>query len=137
MTDPVALAAAKPAEIASTQQQQPSAGAAQRFDPADTKLFANMMQGMPVPPPSVAGGPSTLGDAAKALAAQLSGNVRSYEDMRRSMLESMDLSDPIKTMFALTDHSMEAHTMFAKLHISTGLASAATGLFGTLLKNQQ
>jgi hypothetical protein len=27
--------------------------------------------------------------------------------------------------------------MFAKLHISTGLASAATSLFGTLLKNQQ
>lgn len=135
MTDPVALAAAKPAEIASTQQQP--AGAAQRFDPADTKLFANMMQGMQVPPPSVTGGPSTLGDAAKALAAQLSGNVRSYDDMRRSMLEAMDLSDPIKTMFVLTDHSMEAHTMFAKLHISTGLASAATGLFGTLLKNQQ
>lgn len=135
MTDPVALAA-QPAEIAATQQQQ-AAGSAQRFDPADTKLFANMMQGMPVPPPSVAGGPSTLGDAAKAVAAQLSGNVRSYEDMRRSMLEAMDLSDPIKTMFVLTDHSMEAHTMFAKLHISTGLASAATGLFGTLLKNQQ
>jgi hypothetical protein len=27
--------------------------------------------------------------------------------------------------------------MFTKMHISTGLASAATSLFGTLLKNQQ
>jgi hypothetical protein len=81
--------------------------------------------------------PSALGDAAKSLAAQFSGNVRSYEDMRKSMLESIDMSDPIKTMFVMTDHSMEAHMMFAKMHISTGLASAATSLFGTLLKNQQ
>lgn len=141
MTDPVTLAA-RPPEVASTQAAQTtsphdSGAAGRRFDPAETKLFANMMQGVQVPPIPVGGGPSALGDAAKAIAAQLTGNVRSYDEMRRSMLESMDLSDPIKTMFMLTDHTMEAHTMFAKLHISTGLASAATGLFGTLLKNQQ
>ncbi|AKJ32081.1 hypothetical protein [Caldimonas brevitalea] len=134
MTDAASLAA-KPAEIAATN------GAAQapatRFDPAETQLFANMMQGVPTTPVSANTGPSALGDAAKAVAAQFSGNVRSYEEMRRSMLESIDLSDPVKTMFVLTDHSMQAHTMFAKLHISTGLASAATSLFGTLLKNQQ
>lgn len=136
MTDPVALAAA-PAQATGSASSTAAPQAPRQFDPAETKMFANMMQGVATPPASVTGGPSALGDAAKALAAQLGGNVRSYEEMRRSMLESIDLSDPIKTMFVMTDHAMEAHVMFAKLHISTGLASAATSLFGTLLKNQQ
>ncbi|MDR6859019.1 hypothetical protein C7T35_22335 [Variovorax sp. WS11] len=140
MTDPIASAAASapPPEVAgpgaAQQQQQNTSGS--RFDPGDTRMFANMMQGVQAPPPALAG-PSAIGDAAKSLAAQFSGNVRSYEEMRHSMLESIDLSDPIKTMFVMTDHAMEAHMMFAKMHISTGLASAATSLFGTLLKNQQ
>jgi hypothetical protein len=140
MTDPIASAAASapPPEVAgpgaAQQQQQSTSGS--RFDPGDTRMFANMMQGVQAPPPALAA-PSAIGDAAKSLAAQFSGNVRSYEEMRHSMLESIDLSDPIKTMFVMTDHAMEAHMMFAKMHISTGLASAATSLFGTLLKNQQ
>ena len=134
MTDPVSLAA-PPAELSAVSgARPPQAGG---FDPAETRLFANMLQGVAPPPLATSGGPSVLGVAAKAFAAQMSGNVRSYEEMRRSLLESVDLSDPIKSMFALTDHSMQAHMMFAKLHISTGLASAATSLFGTLLKNQQ
>jgi len=141
MTDPIASAAASapPPEVAGpgAAQQQPQQGAGNpRFDPGDTRMFANMMQGVQAPPPALAG-PSAIGDAARSLAAQFSGNVRSYEEMRHSMLESIDLSDPIKTMFVMTDHAMEAHMMFAKMHISTGLASAATSLFGTLLKNQQ
>lgn len=136
MTDPVSIStttAVNAHEVAArSNAQAPQRG----FDPAETRLFANMMQGAPLPPPATSA-PSALGDAAMAYAAQLSGNVRSYEDMRKSMLESIDLSDPIKTMFALTDHSMQAHMTFARLHISTGLASAATSLFGTLLKNQQ
>ena len=130
MTDPVALGAAA-ADIAAANAPR----ATPRLDPAETKMFANMMQGVPMP--AGGAGPSSLRDAAMAYAAQFSGNVRSFEEMRRSMLDSIDMSDPIKTMFAMTDHSMQAHTMFAKLHISTGLASAATSLFGTLLKNQQ
>ncbi|MDP9604837.1 hypothetical protein ABL840_28765 [Variovorax sp. NFACC27] len=137
MTDPTALVAAgaQPAGVSGPAAPQQSA-APSRLDPGETRMFANMMQGVQAPPSAVAA-PSALGDAAKALASQLSGNVRSYEEMRRSMLESIDMSDPIKTMFAMTDHAMEAHMMFAKMHISTGLASAATSLFGTLLKNQQ
>jgi hypothetical protein len=137
MTDPTALVAAgaPPAGVSAAAAQQ-QAGAPSRLDPGETRMFANMMQGVQAPPSSVAA-PSALGDAARALAAQFSGSVRSYEEMRHSMLESIDMSDPIKTMFAMTDHAMEAHMMFAKMHISTGLASAATSLFGTLLKNQQ
>lgn len=131
MTDPVALVTPT-AEVAAT--NAPGSRTAP-LDPGETRMFANMMQGAALPAPG--GGSGTLRDAAMAYAAQLSGNVRSYEEMRRSMLQSIDLSDPIKTMFALTDHSMEAHSTFARLHISTGLASAATSLFSTLLKNQQ
>ena len=39
-------------------------------------------------------------------------------------------------MVVMTDHSMQAHAMFTKLHIATGLAGATTSLFGGLLKNQ-
>lgn len=133
MTDPVALTTPA-ADVASSASRSSPAAAP---DPAETKMFANMMQGGVPHAAGSAAGPGSLRDAAMAYAAQFSGNVRSYEEMRRSMLESIDMSDPIQTMFAMTDHSMQAHTMFAKLHISTGLASAATSLFGTLLKNQQ
>ena len=132
MTDPGTLS--MPPVDATTAPQAPTP---KSFDPGETRMFANLMQGVPTPPTGVGGGPSTLHDAAMAYASQFSGNVRSYEDMRRSLLESIDLSDPIKSMFLLTDHSMQAQMMFTKLHISTGLASAATSLFGTLLKNQQ
>jgi hypothetical protein len=142
MTDPIASAAisapppeatASAASANATQAQQtvrPS-----HFEPGETRMFANMMQGVQAPVGTSA--PSAIGDAAKSLAAQLSGNVRSMEDMRKSMLESIDFADPIKTMFVMTDHAMEANMMFARMHISTGLASAATSLFGSLLKNQQ
>jgi hypothetical protein len=140
MTDPTALAAAgvSPPEMAGAAAQQ-QAAVSTRFDPGETRMFASMMHGSPgaAAAPSASNGTTVFGDTAKSLAAQFSGNERSYEDLRRSMLQSVDLSDPIKTMFVMTDHSMEAHMMFAKMHISTGLASAATSLFGTLLKNQQ
>ncbi|MDH6594274.1 hypothetical protein M2165_004163 [Variovorax sp. TBS-050B] len=143
MTDPVASSAAAgalPPEAASAATAAPSAAAPpsagpSQFDPGETRMFANMMQGMQATGGTAA--PSAIGDAAKSLAAQLSGNVRSIEDMRKSMLESIDFADPIKTMFVMTDHAMEANMMFARMHISTGLASAATSLFGSLLKNQQ
>jgi hypothetical protein len=81
-------------------------------------------------------GSASLLEAARAMGQEVGGS-RSLQEMRSSMLASVDLRDPIGTMFALTDHSLEAHAMFARLHISSGLASAANNLFGTLLKNQQ
>jgi hypothetical protein len=140
MTDPIAVGAvgatAPTAHASPTAGSTPSAGAqtAKQPDPAETRTFATLMHGVPT---SVSQGPSSLSDAARAYAAQLSGNVRSHEEIRRSMLESIDLNDPIKTMFVMTDHSLQAHSMFTRLHVSTGLANAATSLFGTLLKNQQ
>ncbi|MED5622304.1 hypothetical protein [Ideonella sp. BN130291] len=132
---PVATAAEAAASTGATS----SAQAAPAIDPGQARMFARLMGpgGLAAAGFSPAAAPDTLQGAAQALAAQLGGNVRSFEEMRASMLQSIDLSDPIRTMFALTDHAMEAQMTFAKLHISTGLASAATSLFGTLLKNQQ
>lgn len=131
MTDPVT-------QISAAAVNAPAGGAAQTsLDPAQTRMFARMMQGTVPASPLSSSGPGALSDAMRGYAAQLSGSVNNYEEMRRDMLASIDLRDPIKTMFSLTDHSLQAHMMFARLHISTGLASAATGLFGTLLKNQQ
>ncbi|HET7868299.1 MAG TPA: hypothetical protein VFL86_28140 [Burkholderiaceae bacterium] len=133
MTDPLSLATVRdPAAAAAPTQPRRVA-----LDPGDTRLFAQMMNGTPPPGAQATFSSGSLGDAAQAYAAQLTGHSRSLEDIRRSMLESVDFNDPLKTMFAMTDHSMQAHMSFAKLHISTGLASAATSLFGSLLKNQQ
>jgi len=134
MTDPIALAASPnaAASVAPATPTQPP------LDPGETRVFAHMMMGGgALPGGAVAGGASPIRDAAMAYAAQLSGNHRSLEELRSGMLAAYDPSDPVKTMFAMTDLSMQAQTTFAKLHISTGLASAATSLFGTLLKNQQ
>jgi len=104
--------------------------------PAETMDFARLMQG---PPGAAVHAHESTGvaDGARSLAARFGDNLRSFEDMRHSMLQSVDLRDPIKTMFAMTDHAIEANMMFTKLHISTSLASSATSLFSTLLKNQQ
>jgi hypothetical protein len=135
MTDPIALStAAQPAQAAAG-ADAPGAVRQQAFDPVETRMFARMMQGVNLPPPSVAA-PSTMRDAAMSVVAQLSGNP-TIEDLRRGILASFDARDPIRTMVAMTDYSMQAHAMFTKLHIATGLASAATSLFGGLLKNQQ
>jgi hypothetical protein len=105
-------------------------------NPADAQRFAQLLSAPSPSAAQTAPGAGSLLEAAQAIGQEL-GGTRSLQEMRSSMLASVDLRDPIGTMFALTDHSLEAHAMFARLHISSGLASAATNLFGTLLKNQQ
>lgn len=131
MTDPVATAGAA-AEIAATKapQQSPPLPA------GETRMFANMMQNLP-PVPEMVSPPSAFRDAAMSMASKLGGSQeKSLDELRRGMLESIDLNDPLKTMVLMTDHSMQAHALFTKLHIATGLAGATTSLFGGLLKNQ-
>lgn len=131
MTEPVAAAGAA-AEI--TALRAPPAQTLP-LDAGETRMFANMMQNLP-PVSAAVSPPSAFSDAAKAVAVRLGGQEVSLEDLRRSMLESVDLRDPIKSMLSMTDHSMQAHALFAKLHIASGLAGATTSLFGGLLKNQ-
>jgi len=131
-TDPASRAAATaPVHATAPAALQPGAAT-----PTETRTFAALVQG---PPGATAHahGPAGFADGARSLAARFGDNLRSFEDMRHSMLQSVDLHDPIKTMFAMTDHAIEANMMFTKLHLSTSLASSATSLFSTLLKNQQ
>lgn len=133
MTDPVASVGVA-TEIAA-QQTPPVQTPPPSLDAGETRMFANMMQNLP-PVPTAVSPPSAFRDAAMAVAVKLGGQERSFEDLRRGMLEAVDLRDPVKTMLAMTDHSMQAHALFAKLHIASGLAGATTSLFGGLLKNQ-
>jgi len=137
MIDPIAQStAAVPgapgtaaAATAATVAAQPPAA----LQPAETRMFATLMQGG-----SVAAAPESgaFSDIAASLGTQF-GKTRSFEEIRHSMLTSFDPSDPIKSMFVMTSDGIEAHMLFTRLHISTSLASAATSLFGNLLKNQQ
>lgn len=135
MSEVAVIAAAAPsaAPQATTSAGAGSSAMPVKFEPTETRMFANMMQGVQQPESAARG---AIGDTVKAMASQLNG-MRSVEDMRRSMLASIDMNDPFKTMVMVADHAMEAQMTFSKLHMSTALASAATNLFGTLLKNQQ
>ena len=137
MTDPIALttvaaqAAAPGSAAAATTASQAAA-----LPPAETQMFATLMKGATGVAPSAAGTPGGFGTVSTSFVEQWS-NTRSFEDIRHSMLQSFDAGDPIKSMFAMTSNAMEAQMLFSKLHISTSLASAASSLFGNLLKNQQ
>jgi hypothetical protein len=130
MTDPLSLAVTPQAAAGTAPQAQA------KPDPHEARQFAELMQGTPTVAAKPDGIAHSLGETAQAYARQLSSG-RSVEEIRHSMLAAIDPNDPVKTMFAMTDLSMEAQATFSKLHIATGLASAATSLFGTLLKNQQ
>ena len=105
------------------------------LEPVQTRIFATLMQG-PVRNPASAGAPGAFSDMAASLTNQV-GKTRSFEEIRHSMLNAFDLHDPIGSLFAMTSDAMEAQMLFTRLHISTSLASAATSLFGGMLKNQQ
>jgi len=140
MSDPTALAAqaaAGPQNAAATNAwPAPAAAPAAPFAASETRMFATLMKGAPTIAPTAVGTPGAFGQVSTSFVERWS-DTRSFEDIRHSMLESFDTRDPIKSMFALTSNAMEAQVLFSKLHISTSLASAATSLFGNLLKNQQ
>jgi hypothetical protein len=128
MTTPVSL----PAEVSATAGAGATAPPA-AIDPRETKVFAALM----APGGAQSGSAGTaVSSAATALAAQLR-DLRSVDEIRRSMLESLDPSDPVLSMWQLTDASVEMQATFQKMHLAAGLASAATGMVGLLLKNQQ
>lgn len=104
-------------------------------DPAEARTFAQMMR--PSGGAQTDDGPGNLSSVAAAWQAEAGPPPRTVDELRTSMLQAYDPSDPMWSMFKMTDLSLEAHSMFTRLHVSSGLASAATSLFGTLLKNQQ
>jgi len=60
---------------------------------------------------------------------------RSFDEMRHSLLSQVNHADPIQTMYAMTDVTLEAHGVALKYSLATGLTSAVVGLFGTMLKS--
>ncbi len=127
MTDPVAVLTASAPQAAAATHSLTT-----HFEPADTRMFATLMQGAPALDPAAT---PTPGDIAHSLAAEF-GNTRSFDEIRTSMLQAYDPRDPIKSMFTVASDGMEAQMLFSRLHIATSLASSATSLFGGLLKNQ-
>jgi hypothetical protein len=108
-------------------------------NPAEARLFAGHMQtdGLAEGPAQAAHvtGSTAVPALLQSLANQM--QARPVEDIQRSMLAAIDPEDPAKTMVAMTNFSMEATASMSRLHLCSSLASAATSLFGTLLKNQQ
>ncbi|HEX6706142.1 MAG TPA: hypothetical protein VF169_15375 [Albitalea sp.] len=77
-------------------------------------------------------------DEARRFAAEIASvPTRSFDEMRASLLSQVDSHDPIRTMYAMTDVSIEAQNLSMKYSLATGLTSAVVGLFGTMLKSQQ
>jgi len=77
-------------------------------------------------------------DEARRFAGELASvPSRSFDEMRASLLSQVDSHDPIRTMYAMADVSIEAQNLSMKYSLATGLTSAVAGLFGTLLKSQQ
>jgi hypothetical protein len=131
--DPAVGTAVKPVE------QQAVAQTPSQPDPAETSRFSRYMAGgdLAYGVQSSSATSNATRSAATALAAKVGGGYRSFEDIRASMMRSLDPSNPMQTMFAMTSLSIEAQATFTRLHLSSSLASAATSLFGTLLRNQQ
>jgi hypothetical protein len=104
-------------------------------NPAEARLFAGHMQTEAPAQAAHVTGSTAVPALLQSLANQM--QARPVEDIQRSMLAAIDPEDPAKTMVAMTNFSMEATASMSRLHLCSSLASAATSLFGTLLKNQQ
>lgn len=109
-------------------------------DRVEARAFADVMDGNEsgyTYPASSVRTPDALHRAAQSLTARYGSDYRTFDDIRASMVQSVDFQNPIRTMFAMANLSIEAQASFTRLHLSSSLASAATSLFGNLLKNQQ
>lgn len=110
-------------------------------DPAEARVFAGHMRGDDAATALPQGAARVTGvqDGLPAMLHSLAGSARGrpVEEIQRSMLAAIDPSDPAGTMVAVTNLSIEASATLSRLHLSTSLASAATSVFSTLLKNQQ
>ena len=111
----------------------------QVFDPTETHTFALMMRD----PSSQAAGqsghasePSALQRALIAQGTDFSESLAALDRSRQSMTAS-DLSDPMMSMWRAVDFSFQSTTLFTRLHIATGLSTAVSNSFNSLLKGQQ
>lgn len=114
--------------------QAPSALSTPPAEPAQARVFAALMNGEPSPVASMGSHSNVLGAVAMNWAESLAKHPTPHE-MHRSLMDLFDPNDLIKTQILMTEQSFHVTAAFTKLHIASNLASAATSLFGSLLKN--
>lgn len=131
MADPVASAAASAA------LPPPSTAAP---DPKLAAMFAGHMRGEPAASASADTGQAVA--AVEDMAARLfqtSGENHAglLNGLERSVLTTATPGDFLRATLAASDVTMHVSMSLMKIHLSTSLGSAATSLFGTLLRNRE
>lgn len=112
----------------------------QPVDPAEARSFASLMNGGPSAgrnePVVRTSEPAAL---ERALLAQSAEFAEGFEalDRSRQALASGGVSDPLMNMWRAVDFSFQSTTLFTRLHIATGLSTAVSNSFNSLLKSQQ
>jgi len=132
MSDPVTLSMS--AGIAPSGAPQLHTHA--RLDPADTKLFHGMVHHHSISSTDSSSISTSVRQVSDALEARFGGTTHSLAEAGHSLMD-VDFKDPIKAQLMTANYTVEALAHFNKLHIATSMATAATSLFGTLLKSQQ
>jgi hypothetical protein len=131
MSDPVTLSMSAGIAPPSAPHLQTHA----RLDPADTKLFHGMVHRHPIHSTDSSIGTSVR-QVSDALEARFGGATHSLSEAGHSLMD-LDFKDPLKATVMAANYTVEALAHFNKLHIATSMATAATSLFGTLLKSTQ
>lgn len=107
-------------------------------DPVETRTFASMMQaGSTTQHAGRASEPSALERAILTQGVEFSQSFEALDRSRQSLVSTSAVSDPMMTMWRAVDFSFQSTTLFTRLHIATGLSTAASNSFSSLLKSQQ
>jgi hypothetical protein len=131
MSDPVTLSMS--AGIAPP--NAPHVQSLAQYAPADTKRFHSMMQRHSIHSTDNSIGASVR-QVSDALEARFGGATHSLSEAGRGLMD-IDFADPIKAQLMTANYTVEALGHFNKLHIAVTMATAATSLLGTFLKNPQ
>lgn len=137
MIDPTVQTGAAPQSVAAAATPP---GKPQVLDPAETRTFASMMQdGSSVAARQAqrASDTSPLQRALLTQGVEFSHSFDALDRSRQALVASTDLSDPMMSMWRAVDFSFQSTALFTRLHIATGLSSAVTNSFSSLLKSQQ
>lgn len=144
MLDPTVQMGAAPEVVAAG---SPAMARPQALDPAETRSFALLMRDPSSPQTSSASvfapaaasaaPPSALQRAIAAQGAEFSEGFDALDRSRQALTASTDMSDPMMTMWRAVDFSFQSTTLFTRLHIATGLSTAVSNSFNSLLKSQQ
>ena len=104
------------------------------LDPAETRVFAELMRDSPHPAAAIDAG--NLRDVAIRVASNLNGDGRSPVELVKT-LRQVDMTDPIAFQYQLMETNAQIQAYFQRNIITTGLASAAVNVIQGLLRNKE